>query len=694
MGDVEVHALRDVDLDIYEGEFVVLLGPSGSGKSTLLNILGGLDSPTGGAAMWRDHNLVGADDTALTRYRREHVGFVFQFYNLIPSLTVIENVALVAEIAANPHDPREALALVGLSNRLDHFPSQLLGGEQQREVDRMLERAKEVTRSGVGAIARRDQPSHRFLDDELMQQRVMSITIPYIFFGVAAFLLNVALGRLVVAQREQIASLKALGFSTRPIVMHYLKFVSIITALGSALGIAGGAAFGHGMIASYREFFRFPELNVELALWSIAAGAGISFLAGTLGVLTALRGVITLAPAVAMRPPAPRRFRQAWVERLISHRLCTPRRVMILRNLAGRPFRALLTVAGVAFAVPLVVLGLFWRDAIDHMMNVQFTLIERGNVAVTFPRPLDVHVLQSLLHEQGVMLAEGQRYVPVRLRAGQRSYLTSVIGLTPGTELRRPRNVFLRPIDIPADGITLARPLADRLQVSPGDTITIEVMEGRRRKRDLVVAATIEEILGMSAYMDIGALNRLTGEANVVSAAALYVDPASISTLGKRFKDLPAIETATMKSSAISSFVDKIARLLLVSAAVLTGFAAIIAVGVVYNGARVGLQERAWELASLRVLGFTRSEVSRILLGEFVMELFLGVPLCLALSKFIVDLIARFHSNETFQVPAVIASRTFAAAALVVVLAAAGSALLVRRRIDRLDLVAVLKTRV
>ncbi|MGE0424979.1 MAG: ABC transporter ATP-binding protein [Reyranellaceae bacterium] len=132
MGEVEVHALRDVDLDIFEGEFVVLLGPSGSGKSTLLNILGGLDTPSSGEARWRDHDLAGAGDAELTRYRREHVGFVFQFYNLIPSLTVLENVALVAEIAEAAMEPRQALALVGLDRRLDHFPSQLSGGEQQR----------------------------------------------------------------------------------------------------------------------------------------------------------------------------------------------------------------------------------------------------------------------------------------------------------------------------------------------------------------------------------------------------------------------------------------------------------------------------------------------------------------------------------------------------------------------------------
>ncbi|HET6369913.1 MAG TPA: ABC transporter ATP-binding protein [Nitrospiria bacterium] len=132
MGEVEVQALRGLDLEIFEGEFVVLLGPSGSGKSTLLNILGGLDTPTEGEARWRDHDLGKADERELTRYRREHVGFVFQFYNLIPSLTVRENIALVTEIAENPMDPDEALRWVGLERRMNHFPSQLSGGEQQR----------------------------------------------------------------------------------------------------------------------------------------------------------------------------------------------------------------------------------------------------------------------------------------------------------------------------------------------------------------------------------------------------------------------------------------------------------------------------------------------------------------------------------------------------------------------------------
>jgi putative ABC transport system ATP-binding protein len=132
MGEVEVHALRGVDIDLYSGEFIVLLGPSGSGKSTLLNILGGLDLPTAGVVRYRDQDLTSADEADRTRYRREHVGFVFQFYNLIPSLTARENVALVTDIVDDPMRPEDALELVGLGHRLDHFPAQLSGGEQQR----------------------------------------------------------------------------------------------------------------------------------------------------------------------------------------------------------------------------------------------------------------------------------------------------------------------------------------------------------------------------------------------------------------------------------------------------------------------------------------------------------------------------------------------------------------------------------
>lgn len=556
------------------------------------------------------------------------------------------------------------------------------------ELDRQLERY-----GSVGAVARRDQASHRFLEDELNQQKVMSVTVPFIFFGVAAFLLNIALSRLVLAQRELIATLKALGFPTWPLVVHYLKLVVVIVSLGSALGVVGGILFGHAMIVSYHGFFRFPALDFQLTAWSIVAGVAISLTAASLGVLTALRSVVALKPAVAMRPAAPIGFHRSVVEGLVPGWSLSPGAKMVLRHIAGRPLQTALTILGIAFAVPMVVLGLFWQDALDEMMDVQFNLIERGNAFVTFPQPVDRDIVRNLTRERGVVKVEGQRFVPVRLRAEQRTYLTSIIGLPEGGELRRPRDLDLRPIEPPPEGVTLSKRLAERLGVTAGDLLTVEVMEGERRHRDVPVAAIVEEMLGMSAYMEIDALNALTGEGDVVSAAALYIDPSAIGPVMERFKSLPVIESATMKAYSINVFLDEIAGLVLVSAAILTTFAVIIAVGVVYNSARIRFQERAWELASLRVLGFSRAQVSRLLFTEFMIEIAIGIPIGLVLSQFVVNLLARFHSNESFQIPAVIEPRTFFISGFVVLLAGLASTYMLRRRVDSLDLVAVLKTR-
>lgn len=586
-------------------------------------------------------------------------------------------------------DRRAAEAAFDMKGAFNDLVVFLAPGTDPRAVMDVLDRLL-APYGSVGAIERRDQPSNRFLEDELNQQKVMSVTVPFIFFGVAAFLLNVTLGRLVSAQREQIAALKALGFPAFPIAVHYLKLVAVVVFAGSLVGIGGGWAFGQAMMLSYRDFFRLPELAFALTPWSIVFGIAASFAIAAFGVLSALRNVMILPPAVAMRPPVPGRYRHSPFEGLIRVK---PRHLMVFRNIAGRPLRSALTIIGIAFAIPMVVLGLFWRDAIDSMIDIQFHRVERGNVALTFPHPLSENIVGDLAREPGVLAVEGQRFVPVRLRAGHRSYLTSVIGLPERSELRRPHDTALRPVEMPAEGITLTRRLAERLGVSSGDTITVEVMEGRRRTRALAVNASIDETIGMAAYMRLDALNLLTGEGAVVSAAALYVDPSSLPNLARRLKELPVVQSVAMKADTLNSFMDKVAALVLVSAGILTGFGVIIAVGVVYNSARIGLQERAWELASLRVLGFSRAEVARILFGEFALEISLGIPMGLALSKLIIDALARFHSNESFQIPGVIGARTYAIAALIVAAAALGSAFVVRRQIDRLDLVSALKAR-
>lgn len=554
------------------------------------------------------------------------------------------------------------------------------------ELDRLLQ-----PWGGRGAYGRRDQPSHRFLEDELAEQRTLAVTVPLVFFGIAAFLLNVVVGRMIEAQREQVAALKALGYPSFPIATHYAKFVAVICAIGSVLGIAAGAWMGAGMLGNYRPFFRFPEMAYLLPLWLPLLAAAASFAVALLGVFTTLRRILRLPAAEGLRPPAPAAFGGRSLG-LVGHRLGATAKIP-LRGLLGRPLRTGLTVLGIALAVPMVVLGLFWWDALDSMVELQFDRIERGDafVALTDPRPS--RAVREIARLPGVLAAEGQRIVPVRLRAAQRSHLLGLTGLPEDAELRVPRDTELRPVNIPRDGLALSRRLAAKLDVREGDVVQIEVLEGARRRHDLPVAALVEDIIGLSALMEIAALNRLLREDDLVSHVALRVDPLAAQALWQLLAERPRVAATSVKAVWLRVFDEVVAGMVLTSAMTLTGFGLIIAVGVVYNSARVALQERGWEMASLRVLGFSRREVARILLAELALSVLVAIPLGLVLAQRLVELILGARNNESFDLPASISVATFATATLVVLGAAVASAVLVKRRLDRIDLVAALKAR-
>ncbi|WP_406858693.1 ABC transporter permease [Alsobacter sp. KACC 23698] len=563
----------------------------------------------------------------------------------------------------------------------------LAPGAPEREVlaaaDAVLDRY-----GGRGAYGRRDQPSHRFLSDELAEQRTLAITVPAIFFGIAAFLLNVVLGRLVEAQREQIAALKSLGFPSLPIAAHYLKFVLALCGLGCAGGVAMGLWYGHGMLNSYRPFFRFPELAYELPVFVPLLAIGLSVVAAATGALGALRRVLALRPAEAMRPAAPPAF-----SHILLGRRWRPAVKMALRGLAGRPVRSLLSVLGLAMAVPMIVMGLFWWDALRFMVAVQFDGIDRADAVVSFTDPVAGRAAREIAAIPGVLAVEGQRVAPVRLRAGTAEYRLGLTGLAAGAQLRVPREQDLRPVPVTSVGLTLTRGLAERLGVSVGSQVTVEALDGKRPVAVVPVAALADEILGYNAYIEISALSRLMREDDHITQAAVRVDPNEAYSVWRSLTQRPRVAAVAVKSVWLQVFDEKIAGLVIVSALVLTLFGIIIAAAVVYNSARVALQERAWELASLRVLGFTRGEASGILLAELGVQMLLALPVGLVLAKQMVKGLLALRDNESFQIPAVISDQTYAIAALAVVAAGLGSAFLVRRRVDQLDLVAVLKTR-
>lgn len=546
---------------------------------------------------------------------------------------------------------------------------------------------------GLGSYGRADQVSNRFLSDEIVQDRITGIFIPTIFLAVAAFLIHVVLSRLVHTQRGAIGLLKAFGFSNASVGLHYLGFALVAVLLGTLLGVPLGIWLGSGLSKIYQDFFRFPELRFAPTLSMILSAVAISGGAACLGALSALRSVAALPPAEAMRPEAPARFRPGIAERLGLQRLVSLSGRMIFRNLERRPWKAILSTFGLALAGAILIVGFYFYDAIDHLVRVEFQTASREDVGITFNEPHGSSAGYSVERLPGVFRAEPFRVVAARLRFENHSRRIGVLGLTHDRDLRRIVDKDLRVVNLPAEGIVLSESLSRILGASPGDTITIEVLEGERPVRQVLVAGTVDDLIGTSAYMDIHALNRLMREGQTISGAYLAVDPLVAPGLYALLKRTPAVSGVNVREAMLQSFRDTIARSLGISTGALIAFACVIAFGIVYNGALIALSERAHELASLRVLGFTRTEIGWMLLGEQAILAGVSIPLGFLLGYGICALLVYSMQSELYRMPLVISSRTYAFACITVTLASVISGLLISQKLRRLDLIAVLKAR-
>ncbi|MBS1105301.1 MAG: ABC-type transport system, involved in lipoprotein release, permease component [Deltaproteobacteria bacterium] len=569
---------------------------------------------------------------------------------------------------------------------------QLAPGARELDVidraDRLLDRY-----GGLGAYGRKDQISHSFLSDEIRQNRVFGTIMPAIFLGVAAFLLHIVLARLVATQREQIAVLKAFGYSSFDVGMHYLELALVCVLAGSVLGALLGLWWASEINRMYGEFYRFPLLRYAPGATVVAIGVGVSGAAAFAGALSAVRRVIALPPAEAMRPESPANFRAGGLERTGLARVLPASLRMIWRNLTRRPARAALSVFGMALAVAILIVGYYFVDAIDYLGTFQFRGVQREDVTVLFHDPRPARTRYELWALPGVSRAEPFRVVPARLRYEHSQRRVVLFGLEAGSELRRILDADGGVVPVPREGAVLTAKLAEILGVKAGDELQIEVLEQGRPVRKVRVAGVANELIGLNAYMDAGALHRLMREGDSISGAFLRVDAAANATLNAELKRMPAVAGATTRLAALRGFEDTLARSLDVFTTVLVTFAAVIAAAMVYNAARIALSERGRELASLRVLGFTRGEVSVLLLGEQAILTALAIPLGFAIGYRLCAVLANAYQWEFFRMPLVVSTRTYGFAVAVVLASALGSALAVRRRIDRLDLVAVLKTR-
>lgn len=546
---------------------------------------------------------------------------------------------------------------------------------------------------GFGSYGRKDQISNRFLTEEFKQLRRSAEIFPTIFIAVAAFLLNVVVSRTVSLQREQIAVLKAFGYSNRAIGMHYIKMVLLIVLIGVAGGLGVGVWLGRGLGRIYMEFYRFPYLMYELQP-SVAMTAGLITLAAALaGTLYSLRKAAILPPAEAMRPEPPTRYKVTIMERLGLGRLLSHPARIILRNVSRRPLKSFFTVTGIALSCAIMIGGTFSKDAVDFMVNVQFRLSQKEDMTVSFVEPTSKKAVYELKGLTGVQRAEVFRSVPVRLRYEHRSYRTSIRGNEPGGALSFLLDTRLKPFDLPPEGIVLNDYLGMILGVKPGDMLTVEVMEGNRPVRQVPVAGLVKQYIGLQGYMDLSALSRLMREGNAISGAYLAVDSSHQNEIYRKLVEMPRVAGAVVRKDEILNFYETQTEYLLFFTFVTMVLAGIIAFGVVYNSARIALAERSHELASLRVLGYTRAEISYIFLGELGLLTLAAIPTGFVLGTGLCEYIAWALSSDLFRIPPVIEAATYSLAASVVVVSACLSGLIVRHRLDHLDLVAVLKAK-
>ena len=556
-------------------------------------------------------------------------------------------------------------------------------------VDRLL-----APYGGRGAMPRALQFSNWTLENELKQLQSFGFFVPLIFLVVAAFVLNIALTRALALQRPQLAALKALGYTNGEIAWHYLKWGLAIATTGAFVGILVGWWMGAAMIALYNDYFKFPTLLFQVRGDVIASAVGITSVAALAGAVLAVRRAVQIAPAEAMRPEAPARYRASAVETsALGRRLSTAAR-MVLRNLERQPVRALTTVVGIGFAVAILQVGLSLMASMDELITTEFTVAERQDVTVNFAQPASASARFEVAHLPGVLKVEPGRVVGVRLRAGHRERSLAITGLPVEPDLHRPIDRAGRVIAPPAgDGVMLSAILATVLGVAPGDTVTAEVLEGARPVRPLVVRGLVDDIFGISAYMEIGALHRLMGEDDTLSNAAVTIDPARERELSGRLKALPLVAGVATKRLVLENFRKMMAENMGLMLTLNVLFAVIIAFGVVYNAARVSLSERRRELASLRVLGFTRAEISLILLGELAVLTLASLPVGAVIGGALTTLLVRAFESEIYRFPLVLNAPMMAWSAIIVVAASMVSGLFVRRQLDRLDLVGVLKSR-
>jgi putative ABC transport system permease protein len=443
----------------------------------------------------------------------------------------------------------------------------------------------------------------------------------------------------------------------------------------------------------YQRYFVFPFLEFRAGPDSYIIGIAATLIAVLAGAALAVTRAARLTPAEAMRPPAPADFSGRWTAQAARALAPDEPSRMILRGLFRRPLRTLLAVLGLASALALYIASASATDNVDRMIELAFGKAEREDLVVTFAEPRDARALHELERIPGVLRVEPYRATSARLVAGHREVREGLVGTMPGADLGRAVDLTGQIVEPSLSGVVISSRLARRLDVRPGETIQAIVTEGERPILDLRVSAVIDTPLGSSARLDRRNLNRMLREGATLSGAYLAVDSNYAEAVFRALKETPQVAGVTSQQAILQGVRNTVAEQMGIVTLFNTLFAALIVLGVVYNSARISLSERARDLASMRVLGFRRGEVSYVLLGELGLLVLISIPVGIGLGIALARYVTEQFSADLYSIPMGYNPQTPAEGVLIVIVAVAATALLIRSKVDRLDLVRALKTR-
>ncbi|MBV8352519.1 MAG: ABC transporter permease [Verrucomicrobia bacterium] len=579
-----------------------------------------------------------------------------------------------------------------LNGAFNNVVAEVASGANRREVMAEMDRILGPY-GGLIAYDRSDHLSAKQIDDRVRVLRGFSVAFPTVFLSIAAFMASAVLTRLVRLQREQIAQLKAFGYSSGQVGWHYLKFAFVIVSIATVVGGLLGLWMGNQVVILYRQFFHFPSLPFRPDWTAILLAFVVSAATSLLGVIGAVWQAVRLPAAEAMRPEPPAQFNPSVIERLGLEKLVPPAFRMALRNLERKPWQAFFTALGLAFATGLPIVPGAIRDGIAYLIDFQWDLAQRQDVTLSLIEPGSSSALSDMRSLPGVLSAEPFRSVTARLWHEHHERRIAVTGLPRDARLNRLLDQNGKPRTLPPSGLLISAKLAEILGAKPGDTVHVEVQEDTRPVFDTIVAGTITDFAGVGAYMDIDALRRLMREGNSVSGAHLAVDPAQWDDLLSQARKSPRIGSFTITRDARLSFDRTTGGMMGTMQAIYFGFAIIVSFGVVYNGARIALSERGRDLATLRVVGFTQREVATVMIGELALLTLLAIPAGLFIGNRLAEALVHASSTESVRLPLVLTAQTYATAALIVFLSSGLSFAVVSRRIRNLDLLGVLKAR-